>query len=124
MAVMEELTKGGCCCNYSLARLVTAKLVYWMFPVGGFRLKVRGRRCDRQEAPLVALAPHSSFFDALTMVYMSGPSIVAKGETSAIPFFGSRCLLTTSFIRFKQQFGCLLWVLKREGCSVKINGTN
>lgn len=60
-----------------------------MFPVGGFRLKVTGRRCNRSEAPIIVLAPHSSFFDALTMVYMNGPSIVAKGETALIPFFGS-----------------------------------
>ncbi|KAF5303945.1 hypothetical protein FQA39_LY01730 [Lamprigera yunnana] len=63
-----------------------------MFAVGGFRLKVFGVRAPRSEAPVVALAPHSSFIDALALLYMGTPSIVAKGETASIPFFGSRKL--------------------------------
>lgn len=64
-----------------------------MFAAGGFRVKVIGVQSKRSEAPVVTLAPHSSFIDSLAMVYMGGPSIVAKGETASIPFFGSTCLL-------------------------------
>lgn len=48
-----------------------------------------GEKSDRTSAPVVALAPHSTFMDSIAMVYMGGPSIVAKGETASIPFFGS-----------------------------------
>lgn len=60
-----------------------------MYVAGGFHLKVIGHQSTRLTAPVVALAPHSSFMDSLAMVYMGGPSIVAKGETASIPFFGS-----------------------------------
>lgn len=70
-------------------RVVASHLILWIFYVGGFRLKIIGNRADRTEASVLALAPHSSFIDSIAMVYMKGPSIVAKGETSTIPFFGS-----------------------------------
>ncbi|XP_011301245.1 1-acylglycerophosphocholine O-acyltransferase 1 isoform X1 [Fopius arisanus] len=68
-------------------------LVCWvmraMFVCGGFHhLKVKGQKATTKDAPVLALAPHSSFFDALPVVYLGGPSIVAKAETGRIPFFG------------------------------------
>ncbi|XP_015609932.1 lysophosphatidylcholine acyltransferase isoform X1 [Cephus cinctus] len=68
-------------------------LVCWvmraLFICGGFHhLKVKGERAPPKDAPVLALAPHSSFFDALPVVYLGGPSIVAKAETGSIPFFG------------------------------------
>ncbi|XP_043461374.1 lysophosphatidylcholine acyltransferase isoform X1 [Leptopilina heterotoma] len=68
-------------------------LVCWvmraLFVCGGFHhLKVKGEKAPMKDAPILALAPHSSFFDALPVVYLGGPSIVAKAETSTIPFFG------------------------------------
>lgn len=63
-----------------------------LFICGGFHhLKVKGRKAETKDAPVLALAPHSSFFDALPVVYLGGPSIVAKAEIGRIPFFGSRC---------------------------------
>ena len=62
-----------------------------LFICGGFHhLKVKGRKAETKDAPVLALAPHSSFFDALPVVYLGGPSIVAKAEIGRIPFFGSR----------------------------------
>lgn len=75
----------------SYVRLLASHMILWMFTAGGFRLKVIGEQCKRSEAPVIALAPHSSFMDSIAMVYMGGPSIVAKGETASIPFFGSMC---------------------------------
>nr|CAH7755261.1 unnamed protein product [Callosobruchus chinensis] len=58
-------------------------------PLEGWRkVRVLGRPAPRKEAPVVALAPHSSFVDSVAMVIMGGPSIVAKAETARIPFFG------------------------------------
>ncbi|KAK9876747.1 hypothetical protein WA026_014985 [Henosepilachna vigintioctopunctata] len=73
----------------SRLKLVSAYLIRFIFVIGGIRLKVSGGLPERHLAPVVALAPHSSFVDSLAMVYMGGPSIVAKGETSTIPFFGN-----------------------------------
>ncbi|XP_015186885.1 PREDICTED: 1-acylglycerophosphocholine O-acyltransferase 1 isoform X2 [Polistes dominula] len=70
-------------------RIVICWMMRVLFICGGFhQLKVKGRQAETKDAPVLALAPHSSFFDALPVVYLGGPSIVAKGETSRIPFFG------------------------------------
>ena len=44
-------------------------------------------------APILCVAPHSTFFDALAVAVMGAPSVVAKAETKNVPFFGSliRC---------------------------------
>jgi len=72
-------------------RIVICWMMRALFLCGGFHhLKVKGRKAETKDAPVLALAPHSSFFDALPVVYLGGPSIVAKGESSRLPFFGSR----------------------------------
>lgn len=61
-----------------------------LFLAGGFHwVTVKGKQATAKEAPVLALAPHSSYFDALPVVYLGAPSIVAKGDTEQIPFFGS-----------------------------------
>lgn len=75
-------------------RVVICWMMRALFLCGGFHhLKVKGRKAETKDAPVLALAPHSSFFDALPVVYLGGPSIVAKGESSRLPFFGSRLLI-------------------------------
>lgn len=70
-------------------RIVICWMMRALFICGGFhQLKVKGQKAETKEAPVLALAPHSSFFDALPVVYLGGPSIVAKAETGRIPFFG------------------------------------
>lgn len=78
-------------------------VICWMmralFVCGGFHsLKVKGHKAPSKDAPVLALAPHSSFFDALPVVYLGAPSIVAKAETGRIPFFGSRSLFLSLFL--------------------------
>ncbi|XP_014219649.1 lysophosphatidylcholine acyltransferase [Copidosoma floridanum] len=70
-------------------RVVTCWVMRAFFVCGGFHyLRVKGRQASFKEAPILALAPHSTFFDALPVTYLGGPSIVAKAETSQLPFFG------------------------------------
>ncbi|XP_034934173.1 lysophosphatidylcholine acyltransferase isoform X2 [Chelonus insularis] len=70
-------------------RVVVCWVMRAMFICGGFhQLKVKGQKATTKDAPVLALAPHSSFFDALPVIYLGGPSIVAKAETGKIPFFG------------------------------------
>ena len=51
---------------------------------------VRGRRASAREAPIITMAPHSSYFDVLPVIVMSAPSVVAKIETSRAAMFGSK----------------------------------
>ncbi|XP_065351916.1 lysophosphatidylcholine acyltransferase isoform X1 [Cloeon dipterum] len=70
-------------------RAVISKLVRLLMVFGSFHtVKVKGRQATQREAPVLILAPHSSFFDALPVVLLGSPSIVAKAETANIPFFG------------------------------------
>lgn len=53
---------------------------------------IKGKIATPKEAPILVCAPHSSFFDALS-VLISGPSsVVGKVEAGDIPFYGSKYL--------------------------------
>ncbi|KAL8603123.1 hypothetical protein ACOMHN_059295 [Nucella lapillus] len=60
-----------------------------VFFVGGFNwISVRGVRASAKDAPILVVAPHSTFFDSLALVYMGLTSVVAKEESQNIPCFG------------------------------------
>lgn len=60
-----------------------------MFVAAGFHwITVKGKQATAREAPVLALSPHSSLFDALPIIFMGAPSIVAKAEAEQTPFFG------------------------------------
>jgi len=62
-----------------------------MFFFGGYQwIKVKGQRASAWEAPILVVAPHSSYVDALLIVYLNLTSIVAKNSSTEIPFFGSK----------------------------------
>ncbi|KAK6480170.1 lysophosphatidylcholine acyltransferase 2-like [Huso huso] len=60
----------------------------------GFRMTVKGKRVSSKEAPILAVAPHSSFFDGIVCVIAGLPSTVSRSENLATPVFGRflRCL--------------------------------
>nr|XP_020452381.1 lysophosphatidylcholine acyltransferase 1-like [Monopterus albus] len=60
-----------------------------MWFAGGFHwMTVKGQRALPTEAPILTLAPHSSFFDAIP-VTMTMASIVMKAESKDIPVWGT-----------------------------------
>ncbi|XP_057204154.1 lysophosphatidylcholine acyltransferase 2 [Triplophysa rosa] len=54
----------------------------------GFRVIVKGRQASSAEAPILAVAPHSSFFDAIVCVEAGLPSTVSRSESLEAPIFG------------------------------------
>eukprot|EP00092_Neocalanus_flemingeri_P096284 GFUD01122559.1.p1 GENE.GFUD01122559.1~~GFUD01122559.1.p1 ORF type:complete len:549 (-),score=146.92 GFUD01122559.1:1042-2688(-) len=70
-------------------RNVICYILRFMFFCSGFSVKIVGKQASPEDAPILAVAPHSSFFDALAVCVMGAPSVVAKAETSSIPFWGS-----------------------------------
>lgn len=61
-----------------------------VFTMSGFHLvQVKGSQAHPKDAPILAVAPHSSFFDALPVVVMGAPSVVAKGDLALLPLLGS-----------------------------------
>ncbi|KAG7295878.1 hypothetical protein JYU34_020962 [Plutella xylostella] len=58
---------------------------------GFHRVKIKGRENmvgSSREAPVLVIAPHSSFFDAVAIVCLGAPSVVARADTAKIPFIG------------------------------------
>ncbi|XP_012137822.1 lysophosphatidylcholine acyltransferase isoform X2 [Megachile rotundata] len=71
------------------------KIVPWLcfmgrltYQAGGMRIVVRGRQATRAEAPILVVAPHSTFMDG-GIVYITGfPSIIVRRESGLNPFVG------------------------------------
>uniref|UniRef100_A0A7M4E4V1 Lysophosphatidylcholine acyltransferase 2 n=1 Tax=Crocodylus porosus TaxID=8502 RepID=A0A7M4E4V1_CROPO len=59
-----------------------------MFFLMGFQVTVKGKVASPLEAPIFAVAPHSSFFDGIVCVLAGLPSMVSRPENLAAPIFG------------------------------------
>lgn len=58
----------------------------------GFRVVVKGQQVSSSEAPILAVAPHSTFFDGIVCIVAGLPSTVSRVENLATPIFGSKTL--------------------------------
>ncbi|XP_037835903.1 lysophosphatidylcholine acyltransferase 2 isoform X2 [Kryptolebias marmoratus] len=60
----------------------------------GFRVVVKGEQAGSSEAPILVVAPHSTFFDGIVCIVAGLPSTVSRVENLATPIFGRfvRCL--------------------------------
>jgi len=76
-------------------------VVFWgrgIFFFGGYHwIKVKGQRASSEEAPILAVAPHSSYVDAVIVVYLGMTSMVAKKSAIEVPFFGSKLIIFKAF---------------------------
>lgn len=87
--------------KYSIVWIKTcSKIVPWLcflgrltYQAGGMRIVVRGKQASRAEAPILVVAPHSTFIDG-GIVYVTGfPSIIVRRESGLNPFTGSMWML-------------------------------
>lgn len=75
---------------YRLVDIILRVIMRIMWFAGGFHwITVKGQRALPREAPIITLAPHSSYFDAIP-VTMTMSSIVMKAESKDIPVWGSK----------------------------------
>uniref|UniRef100_A0A6Q2Y3T4 EF-hand domain-containing protein n=1 Tax=Esox lucius TaxID=8010 RepID=A0A6Q2Y3T4_ESOLU len=60
----------------------------------GFRVVVKGQQASSAEAPILVVAPHSTFFDGIVCIVAGLPSTVSRTENLDTPIFGRflRCL--------------------------------
>uniref|UniRef100_H3C3X4 Lysophosphatidylcholine acyltransferase 2 n=1 Tax=Tetraodon nigroviridis TaxID=99883 RepID=H3C3X4_TETNG len=77
-----------------MCRKVMAALGRAYFFCMGFRVVVKGTQVSSSEAPILAVAPHSTFFDGIVCIVAGLPSTVSRVENLATPIFGRllRCL--------------------------------
>ncbi|KAL0970048.1 hypothetical protein UPYG_G00236440 [Umbra pygmaea] len=57
--------------------------------LGFFWVRVKGRRAGHKEAPVLAVAPHSSFLDMLVLPETQLPTVVSRSENQSIPVIGA-----------------------------------
>ena len=62
-----------------------------MFFCGFINVTYHGEMCTNEEAPILVVAPHSSFFDALAVFCCGFPYFINRIENKAIPFLG-KCI--------------------------------
>ncbi|VDO98601.1 unnamed protein product [Soboliphyme baturini] len=73
---------------------VARVMVYLHFVLGVFPVTVKGRRAEPWEAPILVVAPHSSFYDALPYCLLNAPSFIGKSSLINMPVFGKLISLT------------------------------
>ncbi|XP_044125945.1 lysophosphatidylcholine acyltransferase 2 [Bufo gargarizans] len=54
----------------------------------GFHVRVIGKPASSSEAPIMVVAPHSSFFDGIAVITSGMPSTVSRAENMSVPIFG------------------------------------
>ncbi|KAM9241778.1 lysophosphatidylcholine acyltransferase 2B-like [Dugong dugon] len=57
-----------------------------VFFLVGFVVKVKGKKATREEAPILVVAPHTTFFDAIACVVAGLPSVVSASANVRIPW--------------------------------------
>ena len=68
-----------------------------VFFCGGFYwIKVVGE--EDKNVKVLALAPHSSYFDVLGIVYLNFPSVIGRAGSENVPLFGYLTKLTQPLI--------------------------
>lgn len=73
-----------------MVALIIKGIMRAMWFSGGFHwVHVKGRPAPPSEAPVLTLAPHSSYFDAIS-VTRTMASIVMKSESKDIPVWRSK----------------------------------
>ncbi|XP_078400370.1 lysophosphatidylcholine acyltransferase 2 isoform X1 [Cetorhinus maximus] len=60
----------------------------FFFCMGFMQIKVKGKKAEATEAPILVVAPHSTFFDAVVNIVAEIPSVVSRAENADIPLFG------------------------------------
>ncbi|CAH1398421.1 unnamed protein product [Nezara viridula] len=67
---------------------IIAKIMCMTYRAGGMSVVVKGRQASRSQAPILVIAPHSTFLDAV-IVYVTGfPSIIVRKESGSNPWLG------------------------------------
>lgn len=56
---------------------------------GGMNIVIKGVKASRREAPLLVIAPHSTFLDSCISYVTGFPSIIARIEDGLNPWVGS-----------------------------------
>lgn len=88
-----------------MCRRVMAALGRAYYFCMGFRVVVKGKQVNSSEAPILAVAPHSTFFDGIVCIMAGLPSTVSRVENLATPIFGSETLFVCTVVSGQESEG-------------------
>lgn len=71
------------------------------YAAGGMHVVIKGKQATRKEAPILVIAPHSTFLDGGIVYATRFPSIIVRRESGMNPYIGS---MFYSFILFTYLF--------------------
>lgn len=71
-----------------------AKLAVLGYAMGGVQIKTKGRQADKRQAPILVVAPHSSFLDAIIIHVCEYSSPLARDNDQT---FGSKWNIFLAF---------------------------
>lgn len=77
---------------------IGARLLIWMHYSMGFKVTTKGHRAPASMAPIIVMAPHSTFFDTLAHCSIGTPSVVAKKSLFDVPVVGLLMKVTLPII--------------------------
>ncbi len=61
----------------------------YFFCFGFHWINIKGKQVDSGEAPVLVVAPHSTFFDVLSAFVCGLPGAISRIENGRVPVFGS-----------------------------------
>ena len=61
------------------------------FQLTGFMIETKGQLASKEEAPILVVGPHSTFFDGFVVFWCDLPYIVSRHENRKIPLLG-KCI--------------------------------
>lgn len=59
------------------------------YAAGGMHVIIKGKQATRKEAPILVIAPHSTFLDGGIVYATRFPSIIVRRESGMNPYIGS-----------------------------------
>ncbi|XP_053199113.1 lysophospholipid acyltransferase LPCAT4 [Scomber japonicus] len=86
------------------------------FCLGFLWVKVKGRRADLKEAPVLVVAPHSGFLDMLVLFPTQLPTVVSRSENTSLPVVGVQPqsdLLPTEQLYWRQPQGLMVFTQRQ-----------
>nr|XP_022910112.1 lysophosphatidylcholine acyltransferase-like isoform X2 [Onthophagus taurus] len=73
-------------------RRKTTQILCWLgratFQAGGMQIAIKGKQASRQEAPILVIAPHSTFLDGGIVYFTGFPSLIVRRESGNNPYIG------------------------------------
>ena len=64
-----------------MLKYLISMILRWTYLAGGISIKVYGKQASRNEAPILVIAPHTTFLDSIVVYVTNMSSIIVRMES-------------------------------------------